>query len=87
MTTSEFGEGLVIRLKSPGQPDKRQIMMQGPFQLARTADSVGVAIDEHLEHNPRIVLGTAYLVGSALYPKQLHIQGIHEGVIGSDGVF
>jgi hypothetical protein len=57
-------------------------MIEGPFELAGTANSIGIAIDQDLEHRLGLVGRTARLVRIARDLQGLEIQGVDEGIVG-----
>jgi len=83
---AEAGDGLEVGLETPGQPDKGEIMVQRPFELARAANPIGVAIHEDLEHDRGRIGRTARLMWLGLDPQAPPIQRVHEGVVGAHGI-
>ena len=82
----ELRDRLIVRLEPPGDPEERQIVVQRPFELARAANPVGVAIDQDLEHRLGVIRRTACLVLIGHDPQGLPIQVIHEQIVRSNRI-
>ena len=53
------------------------------FELARTANPVGVTINQQLEHGLRVVLGTADLMSIQVDTEFVKVQRIHKRIVCS----
>jgi hypothetical protein len=60
--------------------------MASPFELAGTANPIGIAVDQDLEHRLGLGGGTARLVRVTGKRQGLEIQGVDEGIAGPRGV-
>ena len=86
IVTPELGYGLMIRLQSAHQPDKGYIMITFPLQFPWTLHTIGIAINQQLEHGARIVFGVAYFIRIDVYTQLLKIKSFYKKIISPDWI-
>jgi hypothetical protein len=86
VVTPELSDGLVVWFQTTHQPDKGYIMVTFPLQLSGTFHSVGIAINQQLEHGSRIVFRIADFIGIDFYTQQTKIKSFYKEIISSDGI-
>ena len=83
-TVAEVVDRLVVGLVITGQPDEMNVTPERALYLAARVDVVHVAVDNDLEHHPRVVGACATVIVQGV--DALHVQAVDNRIDQADRV-